>query len=111
MPAYPSQLYVSYLMQSGEVAHLVPSRAEAPNAQLRLGDPSGSFTGWEVTSPSARILCWFSPPTVRSSPSGGPVVEKAEDYLRALAAGLRAAQQQKGRVAVQAVLVETVARR
>ncbi|MBL6077157.1 protein kinase [Belnapia sp. T18] len=111
MPPYPSQLYVTYLMQSGEVAHLVPSRAEAPNAQLRLGDPSGSFTGWEVDEPFGTdlVLVFSSDRPVFAQRR--PVLEKAEDYLRALAAGLKAAQQQKSRVAVQAVLVETVARR
>ncbi len=111
MPPHPSQLYVTYLMQSGEVAHLVPSRAEAPNAQLRLGDPSGSFTGWEVDEPFGTdlVLVFTSDRPVFAQRR--PVLERAEDYLRALATGLKAAQQQKGRVAVQAVLVETVARR
>jgi serine/threonine-protein kinase len=98
-------------MQSGEVAHLVPSRAEAPNAQLRLGDPSGSFTGWEVDEPFGTDLVLVFTSDRPLVAQRRPVVEKAEDYLRALAAGLKAAQQQKGRVAVQAVLVETVARR
>ncbi|WP_052388688.1 serine/threonine-protein kinase [Belnapia moabensis] len=111
MPPHPSHLYVSYLMQSGEVAHLVPSRAEAPNAQLRLGDPSGSFTGWEVDEPFGTDLVLVFTSDRPLVAQRRPVVEKAEDYLRALAAGLKAAQQQKGRVAVQAVLVETVARR
>ncbi len=111
MPPYPSQLYVSYLMQSGEVAHLVPSRAEAPNAQVRLGDPTSSFPGWEVDEPFGTdlVLVFTSDRPVFAQRR--PVVEKADDYLRALGTALKAAQQQKGRVAVQAVLVETVARR
>jgi serine/threonine-protein kinase len=111
MPPYPSQLYVSYLMQSGEVAHLVPSRAETPNAQVRLGDPTASFTGWEVDEPFGTDLVLVFTSDRPLLAQRRPVMEKAEDYLRALAAGLKAAQQQKARVAVQAVLVETVAQR
>ncbi|SDB68220.1 serine/threonine-protein kinase [Belnapia rosea] len=111
MPPWPGHLTVSYLMQSGEVAHLVPSRAEAPNAQLRLGEPAGSFTGWEVDEPFGTDLVLVVTSDRPILAQRRPVVEKAEDYLRALAPALRAAQAQNGRVAVQAVLVETVARR
>ncbi|MBL6456904.1 protein kinase [Belnapia sp. T6] len=110
-PPWPSQLYVSYLMQSGEVAHLVPSRPEAANAKVRLGDPAPSFAGWEVDEPYGTdlVLVFTSDRTIFTQRR--PQVEKSEDYLRALSGALKAAQAGGGRVAVQAVVVETVPRR
>ena len=110
-PPGRSQFAVSYLMQSGEVAQLVPSRPEAANARIRLGEPTADFTGWEVDEPFGTdlMLVFSSDRPIFAQPR--PVVEKSDDYLRALATALRAAQAQGGRVAVRALVVETVARR
>ena len=108
MPAYAGQLYVSYLMNSGEVANLVPSRPEPAGAEVRLGDPQGSFTGWEVDEPfgTDMVLVFASERPI--FPQRRPVVEKVTDYLAALSDQLRAMQSQGSRVSARALVVETV---
>lgn len=110
-PPWPGHLHVSYLMQSGEVAHLVPSRPEPADAVVRLGEPAGSFPGWEVDEPFGTdlLLVFSSDRPIFAGPR--PMVERADDYLDALAVALRGARDQGARVAVRAVVVETVLRR
>ncbi len=110
-PGWPSQLYVSYLMQSGEVAHLVPSRPEAANARLRLGEPTVGFTGWEVDEPFGTDLVLVFTSERPIFTQRRPVVEKSDDYLGALTTALQALQGQGAKVAVRAMVVETVPRR
>ncbi|WP_149541383.1 serine/threonine-protein kinase [Siccirubricoccus phaeus] len=111
MPAVPAQLYVAYFMQSGEVAHLVPSRPEAANARPRLGEPSGGFTGWEVDEPFGTDLALVFASDRPIFTQRRPTVEQSDAYLSALAAGIRQAQAQGGRVTVRAQVIETVPRR
>jgi serine/threonine-protein kinase len=111
MPPAPAQLYLAYLMQSGEVAHLVASRPEAANARPRLGEPSGGFTGWEVDEPFGTDLALVFASDRPIFPQRRPVVEQADAYLSALASGIRQAQAQGGRVTARAVVIETVRQR
>ncbi|MCO6419001.1 serine/threonine-protein kinase [Siccirubricoccus sp. KC 17139] len=111
MPPVPAQLYVAYFMQSGEVAHLVPSRPEAANARPRLGEPSGGFTGWEVDEPFGTDLALVFASDRPIFTQRRPTVEQSDTYLSALAAGIRQAQAQGGRVTVRAQVIETVLRR
>jgi serine/threonine-protein kinase len=110
-PPWPGHLYVSYLMQSGDVAHLVPSRPERADTVVRLGEPAGGFPGWEVDEPFGTdlILVFSSDRPIFAQPR--PVVERSDDYLNALAVALREAQGQGARLAVRAVVLETVVRR
>jgi serine/threonine-protein kinase len=111
MPDFPAQLYVSYFMKSGEVAHLVPSRAEAAGAQVALGDPRPGFPGWEVDEPFGTDLIMVFASDRPIFPQRRPVVVSQADYLAALAARLRVLQGQNARVAARALVVETVAQR
>ncbi|MBX9700184.1 MAG: DUF4384 domain-containing protein, partial [Acetobacteraceae bacterium] len=111
MPDYQSQLYVSYFMKSGEVAHLVPSRTEQARARVALGDPAPGFPGWEVDEPFGTDLVIVFASERPIFPQRRPVVEQNADYLAALNARLRALQAQGARVTARALLVETVERR
>lgn len=111
MPAYAGQLYVSYLMKSNEIVHLVPSEPQPAGASLRLGEPRPGFTGWEVDEPFGTDMIVVFASERPLFPQPRPVVEPIDDYLPALAAALREARNQGHRVSARAVLLETVARR
>ena len=111
MPDYPAQLYVSYFMKSGEVAHLVPSRPEAGRARVALGDPAPGFPGWEVDEPFGVDLVIVFASERPIFPQRRPVVEQQADYLAALTSRIRALQGQGVRLTARALLVETVPRR
>ena len=110
MPDWPANLYVAYLMKSGEVAHLVPSATHPPGATVRLGEPRPGFPGWEVSEPFGTDLLVA---VVSEGPLFGgprPLVESQEDYLTALREALRLAQQAGRRVQVRPMVIETAAR-
>ncbi len=111
MPDYPAQLYVSYFMKSGEVAHLVPSRPEAARARVSLGDPAPGFPGWEVDEPFGTDLVIVFASERPIFPQRRPVVERQSDYLAALNSRIGALQGQGARLTARALLVETVPRR
>lgn len=111
MPDYPTQLYVSYFMKSGEVAHLVPSRPEPARARVSLGDPAPGFPGWEVDEPFGTDLIIVFGSDRPIFTQRRPVVEKQSDYLAALTARLRQMQQQGARISARALLVDTVEKR
>jgi serine/threonine-protein kinase len=111
MPDRPAHLYVSYLMKSAEIAHLVPSHPQPAGARVRLGEPRAGFPGWEVDEPfgTDMILVFASDRPLFPQPR--PVVERLDDYVAALGAALRAAREAGVRVSARAVVVETVAKR
>jgi len=111
MPDWPAHLYVAYFMQSGQVANLVPSALQTAGARVRLGEPQGSFTGWEVDEPFGTDLIIVFASERPIFPQRRPVVERNADYLAALNTRLRALQAQGARVTARALLVETVERR
>jgi hypothetical protein len=111
MPDFPAQLYLSYLMKSGEVAQLVASRPELARARVPLGDPGPGFPGWEVDEPFGTDLIVVFASDQPIFPQRRPQVEKQSDYLAALAARLRALEQQGARVIARVLLVDTVERR
>jgi predicted Ser/Thr protein kinase len=111
MPDWPAHLYVAYFMHSGEVANLVPSALQQASAQVRLGEPQGTFPGWMVDEPYGTDLAVViaSDRPLFSAPR--PVVEPQAAYVAALAAALRNARANGTRVVVRPVVVETVQRR
>ena len=111
MPDRASHLYVSYIMKSNEIVHLVPSQPQAPGARVRLGDPRPGFPGWEVDEPYGTdlIVVFASERPLFAQPR--PVIEPLDDYLAALGTALRDARMQNSQVAARAVVVETVQRR
>jgi hypothetical protein len=111
MPDWPAHLYVAYFMHSGEVANLVPSTLQQASAEVRLGEPEGSFPGWMVDEPYGTDLAVViaSDRPLFSTPR--PVVEPQAAYVAALAAALRNARANGTRVVVRPVVVETVQRR
>ncbi|NKE46943.1 protein kinase [Roseomonas frigidaquae] len=111
MPPRAGQLYVSYLMKSNEIVHLVPSEPQAAGARLRLGEPGPNFTGWQVDEPFGTDMIIVFASERPLFPQPRPVVEPLDDYLPALAAALRDARAQGIRVSARAVLLETVAQR
>jgi serine/threonine-protein kinase len=111
MPDWPAHLYVAYFMQSGQVANLVPSALQTAGARVRLGDPQGSFTGWEVDEPYGTDLAVVIASDRPLFGNSRPVVESQEAYLAALGGALRTARASGTRVVVRPVVVETVARR
>ncbi|MBR0684276.1 DUF4384 domain-containing protein [Roseomonas eburnea] len=111
MPDWPAHLYVAYFMQSGQVANLVPSALQAAGARVRLGEPQGSFTGWEVDEPFGTDLAVVIASDRPLFGTSRPVVEAQDAYVSALAAALRSARASGTRVVVRPVVVETVARR
>jgi serine/threonine-protein kinase len=111
MPDWPAHLYVAYFMQSGQVANLVPSALQAAGARVRLGEPQGSFTGWEVDEPYGTDLVVMIASDRPLFGNSRPVVESQEAYLAALAAALRTARASGTRVVVRPLVIETVARR
>jgi len=111
MPPAPSQLYVAYLVASGEVAHLVPGRAEPAAAKPLLGEPSGGFPGWEIDAPFGTDLVLVFASDRPIFPARRPQVEPLAGWVTALTGALRQVQAQGGRVAVRAVPVDTVERR
>lgn len=111
MPPRAGQLYVSYLMKSNEIVHLVPSEPQAAGARLRLGEPGPNFAGWEVDEPFGTDMIIVFASERPLFPQPRPVVEPLDDYIPALAAALRDARAQGIRVSARAVLLETVANR
>ncbi|WP_230169176.1 DUF4384 domain-containing protein, partial [Roseomonas sp. CECT 9278] len=111
MPEWPAHLYVAYFMQSGQVANLVPSALQAAGARVRLGEPQGSFTGWEVDEPYGTDLAVVIASDRPLFGNSRPVVESQDAYMAALAAALRTARASGTRVVVRPLVVETVARR
>ncbi|HYZ34777.1 MAG TPA: hypothetical protein VE684_21140, partial [Crenalkalicoccus sp.] len=110
MPDYPSRLNVSYLMSSGDAVQLVGEQAEAPGAQVRLGDPRQGFPGWEVDEPYGTDMLLMVASERPLFPQRRPAVEKLDSFLPALADALTEAQA-RGRVSVQVVPVDTAAKR
>ncbi len=111
LPAHPSQLYVGYLMKSGDVAHLVASRPEPAGAEVRLGDPRPGFPGWEIDEPFGTDLILVFASDRPIFPQRRPVVEKLEAYLEALTRQLADVRSQGGSVSVRPIVVETVRHR
>ncbi len=111
MPDWPAHLYVAYFMQSGQVANLVPSALQAAGARVRLGEPQGNFTGWEVDEPYGTDLAVVIASDRPLFGNSRPVVESQDAYMAALAAALRTARASGTRVVVRPLVVETVARR
>ncbi|WP_456307022.1 hypothetical protein, partial [Neoroseomonas alkaliterrae] len=111
MPDWPAHLYVAYFMHSGEVANLVPSALQQAGAQIRLGEPQGSFPGWIVDEPYGTDLAVVIASDRPLFGATRPVVERQADYVAALAAALRNARATGTRVIIRPVVVETVARR
>lgn len=111
MPDWPAHLYVAYFMQSGQVANLVPSALQTAGARVRLGEPQGAFTGWEVDEPYGTDLAVVIASDRPLFGNSRPVVEAQEAYVAALAAALRTARASGTRVVVRPVVVETVAHR
>jgi serine/threonine-protein kinase len=110
LPDWPSQLYVAYVMNSGEVAHLVPSNPQPAGARIRLGEPRAGFPGWEVDEPFGTDLMLVIASERPLFPANRPQVEPLDSYVAALSAALRTAQREGWRVAVRPVVVETVPR-
>ena len=110
MPPWPGLLHVAYLMQSGEVAHLVASAAHPAGATLRLGEPRAGFPGWEVSEPFGTdlLLAIVSDFPLFATPR--PEVEPQAAYLAALGEAVRAARQAGRRIAVRPLIVETAPR-
>jgi serine/threonine-protein kinase len=111
MPDWPAHLYVAYFMHSGQVANLVPSALQQAGAQIRLGEPQGTFPGWIVDEPYGTDLAVVIASDRPLFGASRPVVESQADYVAALAAALRNARANGTRVVVRPVVVETVARR
>lgn len=111
MPDWPAHLYVAYFMHSGEVANLVPSTLQQASAQVRLGEPQGSFPGWVVDEPYGTDLAVVIASDRPLFGTARPVVEPQTAYVSALAQALRNARANGTRVVVRPVVVETVARR
>jgi serine/threonine-protein kinase len=111
MPDWPAHLYVAYFMQSGQVANLVPSALQGAGARVRLGEPQGNFTGWEVDEPYGTDLAVVIASDRPLFGNSRPVVESQDAYLAALAAALRTARASGTRVVVRPLVVETVAQR
>ncbi len=111
MPDRASYLYVSYIMKSNEIVHLVPSQPQAAGARVRLGDPRPGFPGWEVDEPYGTdlIVVFASERPLFVQPR--PVIEPLDDYIAALGTALRDARMQNSAMAARAVVVETVQRR
>jgi serine/threonine-protein kinase len=111
MPDRASYLYVSYLMKSSEIVHLVPSQPQPAGARVRLGDPRPGFPGWEVDEPYGTDLIVVFASERPLFPQPRPVIESLDDYVAAMGAALRDARLQNSQVAARAVVVETVQRR
>jgi serine/threonine-protein kinase len=111
LPDRAAHLYVSYIMKSAEIVHLVPSQPHPPGVRVRLGEPRPGFPGWEVDEPYGTDLIIVFASDRPLFPQARPVIEPLDDYLAALGAALRDARMQGNRVAARAVVVETVARR
>jgi hypothetical protein len=111
LPDRNGQLAVSYLMGSGQAAHIVPTRAASKGEELRFGDPHGNFTGWEVDQPFGTdlLLALLSDRPLWHAPR--PAWEKLDDWLAALAPALRQAEAEGNKVSALALVVPTLERR
>jgi len=111
LPPRAGYLYVSYMMKSNEIVHLVPSQPQAAGARVRLGEPTPSFTGWEVDEPYGTDMIVVFASERPLFPQPRPLIERLDDFLPALGEALRNARAQGVRVAARAVVVETVEKR
>jgi hypothetical protein len=111
LPPRAGHLYVSYLMKSNEIVHLVPSHPQPAGARVRLGEPRPGFPGWEVDEPYGTDMIIVFSSERPLFPQPRPQIEPLDDFLPALASALRAAREQGVRVAARALVVETVERR
>jgi hypothetical protein len=110
IPEWPAYLTVAYFMQSGEVAHLVPSAPQAAGGTVRLGEPRAGFPGWEVSEPFGTdlLVALVSEGPLFTTPR--PEVEPQASYIAALSQALALARQAGRRVQVRPVVVATAAR-
>lgn len=111
MPPSAGYLYVSYLMKSNEIVHLVPSQPQPGGVRVRLGEPAPNFPGWEVDEPYGTdlIVVFASERPLFTRPR--PLLEPLDDFMPALTDALRQARAQGVRVSARAVVVETVEKR
>ena len=118
MPDRPSYLHAAYFTASSAMAHLVPyemylraDRQQAAGARVRLGERPAGWDGWPVDEPYGTDLVIV---IASDRPLFTPLREGFETfdgYLPVLAAALRDARARGSRVAIRAVVVETVERR
>jgi serine/threonine-protein kinase len=111
LPPRAGHLHVTYLMNSSDIAHLVPAHPQPGATQLRLGEPRPGFAGWEVDEPYGTDMIVVFASDQPLFPTPRPQVESLEDFLPALSVALREARAHGVRVAARAMVVETVARR
>ena len=111
MPPSAGYLYVSYLMKSNEIVHLVPSQPQPGGVRVRLGEPAPNFPGWEVDEPYGTDLVLVFASERPLFPRPRPLLEPLNDFMPALTEALRNARAQGARVAARAIVVETVERR
>jgi serine/threonine-protein kinase len=111
LPDRAGHLYVSYLMKSGEIVHLVPSHPQPAGARVRLGEPRPGFPGWEIDEPYGTDMIIVFSSERPLFPEARPQIEPLDSFVPALTAALRNARTQGVRVSARAVVLETVERR
>jgi serine/threonine-protein kinase len=114
-PDFPAYVYVSFLVHDGTLAHLHPtptdpSRAVPAGGALRLGDPAIGGPAWAVGPPYGPDLVIAVASSVPLFDRPRPDDEDTGAYLGALRTALDQARRRGARLAVDAWLLETVAR-
>jgi serine/threonine-protein kinase len=114
-PDFPAYVYVSFLVHDGTLAHLHPtptdpSRALPPGGALRLGDPAIGGPAWAVGPPYGMDLVIAVASSIPLFERPRPDDEDTGAYLRALRTAMEQARRRGARLAVDAWLLETVAR-
>jgi serine/threonine-protein kinase len=107
MPDRAGQLGVTYLLGSGQVAHIVPPQPMAPGVRQRFGEPAPGFEGWVVDEPFGTdlLVALLSDQALFAAPR--PRVERTEAWLAALAGALLQAEAAGNRISAMALVVPT----
>ncbi len=107
MPDRAGQLAVTYLLSSGQVAHIVAPQPMVAGARQRFGEPAPGFEGWVVDEPFGTdlLVALVSDRPLYAAPR--PMVERTEAWLAALAGALGQAEAQGNKVAALALVVPT----
>jgi serine/threonine-protein kinase len=107
MPDRAGQLAVTYLLSSGQVAHIVPPQPMAAGQRQGFGDVAPGFEGWVVDEPYGTdlLVALVADRPLYAAPR--PLVESTEAWLAALAGALGQADAQGNKVSAVALVVPT----
>jgi serine/threonine protein kinase len=116
LPDFPAQLQVDYLQHDGTVFHMHPAAADPArlypaNSRKTFGEPGPGFSGWQVGEPYGTDMIIAVASSAPLFTQRRPGEEPSEPYLRELQAAIETARKRGVRLAADALVLDTAAKR